>query len=481
MRGSFRSRLFVLLLIFAAAPVVLLTLLGYYLVAATPTQSQATGKAALEHISDYYGALIDSVLRDRLAAYTSNGTTDGLDFVFTYTDGTISELGGDSALTPEAAAIIGESAAQREAGLTEAGGRLYQYVATAKGDGSLIVAGMLHDPSLLTLIDEVKLSGARTSTSRELRGKYIVFAGGLLIVIVAVTLLAAWYFSSRASRRLAGPLIALAQASERIAHGEFNETVDIRADGEIGRLVDSFNRMVLRLDEATARLAQTERVAAWRQLARRFAHELKNPLQPILVSLYRIEKQLTNTPQWEQVREPVQAAASEVRHLTELADRFSGLAKLPPPKVTPIDLKALVRSVTDLYREKLQPFAFSVDLPERDVTVSFDETYLREAVHNLLQNAADACHDGDAITVGIEDETDFVWLTVRDTGPGMDAATLAAARLPYFTTKQKGTGLGLAIVDKFMTELGGRLKVLSAPGQGTAATLVLPKETSDAR
>lgn len=479
-RGSFRGRLFLLLMLFAAAPSIMMTLVGYYLVVGTPSQDTTGDQTALQRISDYYGTVIYQDLQNRLDAYKLNGDTDGLNFVLVVSDDGVSLPYADSSFARETVGIITLTAQTRTHGLTEAGGRLYQYVAAPDHGHLLTIGGIVHDSAFSALVDEIKISGARTTTQRELRGRYVVFVGGLFLTVMILTLLSAWYFSSRSSKRLAGPLTALTQASEQIARGEFNKTVKIEAEGEIGRLVDSFNRMVMRLDAATARLTQTERVAAWRQVARRFAHELKNPLQPILVSLYRIEKQLADTPQWEQVREPLKAASDEVKHLTELAERFSGLAKLPPPKIVPINLKAVVCTIAELYKEKLQPFRFAVVLPDEDVTVFFDETYLREAVHNLLQNAADACREDDAIAIEIVDQSEQVLLTVRDSGRGMDVATLAEARLPYFTTKQKGTGLGLAIVDKFMTELGGRLRVESAPGKGTTATLVLPKDSADA-
>jgi two-component system nitrogen regulation sensor histidine kinase NtrY len=301
------------------------------------------------------------------------------------------------------------------------------------------------------------------------------------LTIAVLAVLSAYYLSSRVSGRLAHPLIALSHAATGISRGEFRQSVKVQADGEIGALVEAFNDMAARLDEATSKLAQTERVAAWRQVARRFAHELKNPLQPILVSLYRMEKQLADSDQWPQVKEPLRAAADEVKHLTELAERFSSLAKLPPPREENIDLTALVESVAELYREKLQPFEFQMDLPSDEVTVQADESYLREALHNLLQNAADACRPGDSIRLSVTIDDAGTAITVSDTGPGMDAETLAAARLPYFTTKEKGTGLGLAIIDKFIAELGGRFQVDSTPGQGTIARIVLPREDSDGR
>jgi nitrogen fixation/metabolism regulation signal transduction histidine kinase len=326
------------------------------------------------------------------------------------------------------------------------------------------------------ILEGARLISGTRSAERELRSKYIVFLGMLFLTVMLVAFVGAYVLSARVSSHLAEPITALSRAAAGIAAGDFQQQVSVSARDELGALVESFNRMAAQLDRITAQLTQTERVAAWRQVARRFAHELKNPLQPILVSLYRIEHQLTGTDQWEQVREPLQAAGEEVRHLTSLAERFSTLAKLPPPKLERLNLNDLVQSVFDLYAEKLRSFEPRLDLPADTTWVVTDAAYVREAVHNLLQNAIDACREGDRISVILARNETTAEVAVIDTGAGMDEKTLASARLPYFTTKAKGNGLGLAIVERSMAELGGQLRVESKPGEGTTVTLVLPLE-----
>jgi signal transduction histidine kinase len=110
-----------------------------------------------------------------------------------------------------------------------------------------------------------------------------------------------------------------------------------------------------------------------------------------------------------------------------------------------------------------------------------DQAYLREALHNLIQNAIDACRAGDRITVSLDSAHNTAEIIVDDSGPGMDSTTLASARLPYFTTKPQGSGLGLAIVERSMAELGGQLKVQSTANQGTTVTIVLPRGESGCR
>ncbi|MEE8577249.1 MAG: ATP-binding protein, partial [candidate division Zixibacteria bacterium] len=217
-----------------------------------------------------------------------------------------------------------------------------------------------------------------------------------------------------------------------------------------------------------------ERVAAWRQVARRFAHELRNPLQPILISLYRIERILMDTDVYDEVYEPLKAASEEVRHLIKLAERFSHLAKLPPPSLEEIDLCELIRSVAALYQQPDAPYSVVTRLPEVEMICRVDKAYLREALHNLVQNGLDATGRKGNIVIALDSNDAVVDLSVIDDGAGMDVDTLESARLPYFTTKKKGHGLGLAIVEKSVGELGGQLQIQSRSGQGTQATISLP-------
>ncbi|MEA3296634.1 MAG: ATP-binding protein, partial [candidate division Zixibacteria bacterium] len=198
------------------------------------------------------------------------------------------------------------------------------------------------------------------------------------------------------------------------------------------------------------------------------------PLQPILVSLYRIEKLLKGSNEYNEIIEPLQAASEELKHLTRLADRFSELAKLPSPNTEKVDLCRLLHSIAELYQEQLADYGFTVKTPDESVYVEIDPTYFREALHNLLQNAIDASPKGSAITVEITGTGNRVDIIVQDFGRGMSAATISSARLPYFTTRQKGNGLGLAIVEKVITEGGGQLSIDSEEGCGTRVTISLP-------
>ncbi len=484
MSATFRSRVFRLLLLFAAVPSVILTVLGYYLAIDTGPAAERLQQGSSEEIQNYFIDRVYDDIEKTLTGYNgdTSALTASLDFLIRLDSagGSVkSTVGVLSSIAIDEVKLAVSRGQQR--GLVPTDGGFSQFATRQLPSGVILIGGVLHDSTFVKMIETARTSSATRSAEKELRSKYVVFLGVLFLTVTMVAIVAAYLFSSRVSRHLAEPVSALSRAAEKIASGDFSQHVTTAATDELGALVASFNFMAAHLDQTTARLAQTERVAAWRHVARRFAHELKNPLQPILVSLYRIEHQLSNTPLWEQVKEPLKAASDEVQHLTVLAERFSALAKLPPPRLEEFDLRALTVSTLELYVEKVKSLRFSAQLPEQAVMTTSDSAYIREALHNLLQNAIDACREGDSLTVALTVEDQTVEISVADSGPGMDATTLASARLPYFTTKAKGNGLGLAIVERSMAELGGQLKVESQPGQGTTVTLVLPREETACR
>ena len=474
---TFRSRLFRLFLLFALVPSIVLTVIGYYVAVDTPSSAQSPDSERSDLIQGYFITLLYDDIERVLIDYQANppALQKALDFVVRVDSAGAppSVILGD--ISPESIDRLREFAPRQSRGLLTLGDRFLQYVSIADSTSVRLVGGIVHDSSFAAVLEGARLESGTRSAEQELRSRYIVFLGILFLTVMLAAIVGAYILSSRVSGRLAEPVIALSRAAGRIAAGDFKQQVSISASDELGILVESFNRMTLQLEQTTARLAQSERVAAWRQVARRFAHELKNPLQPILVSLYRIEQQLDGTDQWAKVREPLQAAGEEVKHLTSLAERFSLLAKLPPPKLERVELKNLVESIFSLYAERLRPFKSQLDVPSESVFVVTDTAYVREAVHNLMQNAIDACREGDRIKLLLTRQEDHAMISVVDTGPGMDAATLASARLPYYTTKAKGDGLGLAIVEKSLAELDGQLRVESRPGRGTTVTVVLPR------
>jgi nitrogen fixation/metabolism regulation signal transduction histidine kinase len=253
--------------------------------------------------------------------------------------------------------------------------------------------------------------------------------------------------------------------------------VDVRATGEVGDLVLAFNAMTSDLVQSRARLAQAERVAAWREVARRLAHEIKNPLTPIAMGVETLRDALERKrPDFPEIfEEGTRAISDEVRRLKRIVDEFSRFARLPAPEKAPVAPEELVASALALFTaappgvtltREVQP-----DLPQ----VLADRDQVLQVILNLVRNALDALGPrGGSLAVRASRTAGGVAFTVRDDGPGIAPADQARVFEPYFTTKEGGTGLGLAIARRIAEEHGGTLEVDSTPGAGAAFTLVLP-------
>jgi len=479
MESPFGRKLFRLFLLFALTPSLLLALAGYYLASDPGIDDSDDISASSTSVHEYYTSftynLIDSALGNPEESVTGDATALGFAIL---ADG--DAIRRTPAALPDAiVSQLLEAASVRPHGLVEFEDSLYQYSQRVLSDSTRLIGGLIHGPEYRQLLATYRHDLAAATSRRDLRRRYGIFVGVLFATLALLTLGAAYYFSNRLARNLARPILDLSRAADAIAAGDFRQHVSPAGSGEIRDLIANFNNMAERLDTTTALLAQSERVAAWRHVARRFAHELKNPLQPISISLYRIQKLLADSPDLDRVREPLAAVAGELEHLTDLANRFAALAKLPPPQLALTDLTALLRTVTDLYCDKLAAYDFRLDLPAAPVITQLDETYFREALHNLLQNAMDASADGSVIILRLAATPDHIMIEVIDHGVGMAREVLRDARMPYFTTKTTGSGIGLAIVEKTVSELGGRLELTSTPDRGTSVTIHLPHSSEE--
>jgi nitrogen fixation/metabolism regulation signal transduction histidine kinase len=473
----FSKKLFRFFLLFSLVPAVLLALAGYYLAVETSSLPSQENKLPAKELTTYHTNLLYSKIGEALDGFLADShyVSPGLDFLFSHTNDQITFHKGQQLLSTAGAEAIARSGESRSSGFVEWEGTIYQFECKTLPDDILLCGGIRHKDDYAALLSSFQTSYAVHTSEERLRPKYLYFLALIFVVLSLATAGFAYLFSARFSRSLARPLMELSNASKEIAAGNFNLNVPISGAKEIQALIESFNAMAQQLNRTTARLAQSERVAAWRHVARRFAHELKNPLQPILVSLYRIEKSLKGSVEYEQIREPLQAVSEEIRHLTALADRFSDLAKLPSPKLEKVNMNELLTSMAHLYHQQLADYDFALLVPSDSASAELDVTYFREVLHNILLNAIDASKKSGRIVVELKSDEQTVQVMVQDFGQGMPEDILSSARMPYFTTKEKGSGLGLAIVEKTVNEMGGQLFMTSKEGSGTTVTISLPR------
>jgi two-component system, NtrC family, nitrogen regulation sensor histidine kinase NtrY len=305
---------------------------------------------------------------------------------------------------------------------------------------------------------------------------------GLRRVTAAVGLLALAAALAAAlvlSRRIAAPVQSLAAGARRVAGGDLTGSVQAAGPGEVADLARAFNSMTAELRASRERLLQAERVAAWREMARRLAHELKNPLFPIQLSIETLRRAARRPPAGgpafpELFDESSQTILEELHSLRKIIDEFSEFARMPQPRLAPTDPGEVVDRVLSLYEARFGQVQVRRELAPGLPSLPADADLLGRALGNLVANALEAMPDGGTLTVRTEAVDGAVRIEVRDTGPGLSDEQRTGRFTPYYTTKKAGTGLGLAIVQGVVSDHGGRIEVWSEPGVGTAFTLVLP-------
>ena len=353
--------------------------------------------------------------------------------------------------------------------LAAAGGDWLLAAAPLPGGRRLLLLRPL-DPDLAAALDAAARGGRRHRQLRLYYGELL--RGDTLLTLAAVVVLlmaAALWLSRRLARQLGGPLRELARGTERVAAGDLDHRVAVRAPAEVGELVDAFNAMTGRLAKSQAELRRAERVAAWQGIARRLAHEIKNPLTPINLALHRIRTRSAEPA----VVESVTAALEETGNLKRLADEFSAFARLPAPARRPVDLVELLRGQVELYAGGGAMDVVWEGWPDA-LVLDADPGLLRQAFGNLLKNAAEAMAGRGRLVLALaRPGPDIVTASIADSGPGL-AQPAEELFEPAVSTKPGGSGLGLAITRRIVEEHGGRLEAETGPAGGAVFRVTLP-------
>jgi nitrogen fixation/metabolism regulation signal transduction histidine kinase len=301
---------------------------------------------------------------------------------------------------------------------------------------------------------------------------------------ILVAVLASLWFAARVIR----PVVSLAEAARRVAAGDLGAKVAVESSDELGELAASFNRMTEDLLQQKDRTLQAERVAAWRELARRLAHELKNPLFPLQVTVENLMRAKQKSPEmFEEVfHEGTATLLAEINNLKTIIGRFSEFSRMPQPQRRPTQVNDVVRSVLRVFHAQLQnselpnndknQITVRTELDEALPEISADPDLLHRALQNLVLNAIDAMPQGGELAIRTTPLGDRIELSVSDTGSGLTQEECGRLFTPYYTTKQHGTGLGLAIVQSVVSDHGGKISVESTKEKGTTFRIELPRE-----
>lgn len=323
----------------------------------------------------------------------------------------------------------------------------------------------------------VLLVGSSQQEVVALERRIALLALGVVGMGLLFGLLLSWWGAARVTR----PVRRLSEGAREVTEGNWSARVDVRGRDELSRLSSAFNQMVEQLSEQRERLVQAERVAAWRELARRLAHELKNPLFPLQTTVENLRRAKEQRPdQFEEVfHESTGILLSEIENLKKIVGRFSDFARMPQPELAPVNLNDVVRDIVKLFEAQFgavgrPPITPELHLEEGLPTIQADAALLRRAIENLVLNAMDAMPAGGVLMLRTTHESGDVSLEVSDTGAGLTPEECQRLFTPYYTTKQHGTGLGLAIVQSVVSDHGGRISVESESGVGTSFHIYLP-------
>ncbi|MGB9512074.1 MAG: HAMP domain-containing sensor histidine kinase [Candidatus Acidiferrum sp.] len=324
------------------------------------------------------------------------------------------------------------------------------------------------------------------SPQRELvllRRQILKTAGLVAFAAILIGLLLAWWVSKRITR----PVEELANGARDVASGRWDTQIEVRGNDEVGQLAEAFNNMTNTLAAQKEKLVQTERVAAWRELARRLAHELRNPLFPMQITLENLQRARQLGPaQFQEVfAEGTATLKAELANLNSIVGRFSDFSKMPAPQLGRVNVNESLRNAVRLFESQFTAvgkpsitteYFLTESLPEIDA----DPDLLHRAFQNLVLNALDAMPGGGTLTLRTSDRVDTVRIEVSDTGKGLTPEECSRLFTPYYTTKHQGTGLGLAIVQSVVSDHHGTISVTSDDGRGATFRIDLPKRQAGA-
>src|SRR5580692_8663630 len=267
--------------------------------------------------------------------------------------------------------------------------------------------------------------------------------------VAGVALLIGLLISFWVSARITRPLEELAEGAREVASGRWDTVIDLRGKDEIGQLASAFNEMTQTLATQRDQLVQTERVAAWRELARRLAHELRNPLFPLQITVENLQKarQLDAKQFLEVFNESTATLKAELANLNTIVGRFNDFSKMPAPHFARVNINEALRNAVRLHR----------------------------AFQNLVLNALDAMPAGGTLTMRTTEHEGSIRIEVSDTGKGLTLEECSRLFTPYYTTKVQGTGLGLAIIQSVVSDHHGTITVSSDEGHGTTFRIELPQ------
>ena len=340
------------------------------------------------------------------------------------------------------------------------------------------------DPQILSYLNETeKAVDFYYSVENKQTGIKITFAI-IYIIVVTLLLFLSTIIAISFARRLTKPIINLISASENISRGKFDSKVpEEEVDEEFQKLNNNFNNMIERLKRQQDKLLTAERYAAWETVARKLAHEIKNPLTPIQLSIDRLREKYTS-----KIKDGNKDFASyletinrQIKDIENLVNEFSNFARMPRPVLKKININEVIERSMKLSEASLN-FKINYNHPKNKNLIKGDEDQLNRAFINLIKNSSESIKEKVSekpnfkgkIDIEISSNNDYIVVTLKDNGVGI--SDTKKAMTPYYTTKKKGTGLGLPIISKIFNEHSADFKISNNKNNnGAKAEIIFQK------
>ncbi len=309
-------------------------------------------------------------------------------------------------------------------------------------------------------------------------GAFLIALMNVYVFLLLCAAALAYFISNSVTR----PLSFIADKLQMVNLGKKNEPIEWNSRDEIGILVKQYNRMIRELEHSAEQLARTERETAWREMAKQIAHEIKNPLTPMKLSIQYLQKAINeNHPNVNQLAERVAKTVTEqIDNLTAIATSFSSFAKMPKGENEVVELNNMLQGITELFStEQEANIRFETSLIQAQVFA--DRSQMLSVFNNLVKNGIQAVGDEKIadIKVYITEEHDMIKVEVSDNGVGIEEENYIKVFAPNFTTKSSGTGLGLAIAMQIIEGIGGAIWFESLVGEGTSFFVIIPKHIAE--
>ena len=341
------------------------------------------------------------------------------------------------------------------------------------------------DPNVINYLKETSEAVSfYYSVQDKKTGIKITFAI-IYILIVSLLLFLSINLAINFASRLTKPIINLISASEKISSGDLNAKVPkIKTDKEFEKLNENFNLMIDKLKRQQNKLLLAERHSAWENVARKLAHEIKNPLTPIQLSIDRIrEKYLNNTKNdSKNFSNYLNTITKQIKDIEHLVNEFSDFARMPKPSFKKNNLNEIISRAISLHELSEPNISFNFSKNKALNNVRADEEQLNRVFINLIKNSLESINDKKTknvdfkgkINIDIRDDRDYIYVTIVDNGLGFDHVETTKMITPYFTKKKDGTGLGLAVVNKIINDHNSTI-MFSSIKDGAKIEITIPK------